>query len=101
MIATWVVAIVGYLVVMICNFTATQAVAMMADQLNREKPGNEVRSAFGWRTLGWERQRRIVREYRATHPEGNLRLRLVASYIIGTIALVAAVASVLRLLVRT
>jgi hypothetical protein len=97
MIAPWVVVIVGYVIVMICNFTAVQAVAMMADQLNTEKPRKDFLSPFGWNPAAWQRQRRIVREYRAAHPDGHLYRRMVASYAIGAIALAVLLATFLKI----
>jgi hypothetical protein len=87
--------IVAYVIVMICNFTAIQVVAMMADQLNAEKPGTTFLWPFGWRPRAWERQRRIVREYRAAHPDGNLYRRMVASYAVGAIGLAVVLLTVL------
>jgi hypothetical protein len=91
--ATWIAVIVGYVVVMICNFTAMQSVAMMADQVNVQRKGKEPLSPFGWQR-GWQRQREIVREYRSMHPRGMLYHRMIGAYLIGAIALAVIIISV-------
>ncbi|HMI57866.1 MAG TPA: hypothetical protein VK511_07455 [Gemmatimonadaceae bacterium] len=92
MTTRWVVILLAFLLFQVSNFAGLQCVALMTDQLNRERRGGKFLWPFG--ASARIQHLEVVRDYRTLHPEGKLYQRLVLAYIGGAIS-IAVVAAVL------